>query len=425
MSSPISQVEYVIYTRCLEDIKVIEQCCRKGQLSRIGFLKGRFVKLLKAEEPLNYKTIFDKLPPDQLNELTNKITYVNRIHNKLEEGELSERNIDDCTPLAAEFYNTHLKTISAWNEVFQKEELHIHLPNGKAEPLETTFFGRTLAQRADEKALARYFELLNKYPKLRRAEGWNDYQKGTYQMVYTPNDILTIHKEIYQRLYSKAKSQGLTHAQAEELAVECSRPGVVCEDQFWLWIRDVVISPKGYKHTYNRIVWKSDLERVGGAAALPVLIDNKETKIVIQLAFRHATNSWELEMPRGGSELNETALDTAKREVREETGYETNDLFHLGVITPDSGLTASVIPIFLGKVTLEKKTNQDKTEAIKGKYAFTVSEVMNGFKRGYMEVDINGRMTQVPIRDPFLAYALLMAQYHGQLSSEFAEPKHL
>ena len=172
-----------------------------------------------------------------------------------------------------------------------------------------------------------------------------------------------------------------------------------------------MISPQGYKHTYNRIVWKCDLERIGGAAALPILLESEDKKIIVQLAFRHATNSWEFEMPRGGSKANETSEETAKREVLEETGYETDNLILLGSVTPDSGLTASVVPIFLGEVVVEKETKHDKTEAIKGKYAFTLAELMKGFKQGYLEVEIDGQMKQVPLRDPFLAYALLMAQY--------------
>lgn len=271
------------------------------------------------------------------------------------------------------------------------------------------------AKMADEKALTRYFELLERYPKLKREDELNDYTKGTYEIIYDRQGILAIQKEVYERLYSKFKLQGLTHDQANELATNFSRPGVVCEDQFWLWIRDVVISPQGYRHTYNRIVWKSDLERIGGAAALPILIENGTKKIVLQLAFRHATNSWEMEMPRGGSKPNETSINTAKREILEETGYETNQLISLGSITPDSGLTASIVPIFAGQVVVEKETKHDKTEAIKEKYAFTLTEIMEGLKRGYMEVEINKKITQVPIRDPFLTYALLMAQHDGLL----------
>lgn len=271
------------------------------------------------------------------------------------------------------------------------------------------------AQDLDDIALKRYFELLLCYPKLKREDELNDHKMGTYEIIYDPKTISEVRKEIYERLYNKAKAQGLTHVQADETATSCSRPGVVCEDQFWIWIRDVVISPQGFKHTYNRIVMKSDLDRIGGAAALPIIVENGIKKIVLQLAFRHATNSWEMEISRGGSKANESSLDTAKREIREETGYETDNLVSLGSISPDSGLTASIVPIYLGKVTVDKGTKHDKTEAIKGKYAFTLAEIMAGLKLGYMEVDINGKMTQVPMRDPFLAYALLMAQNDGHL----------
>lgn len=410
---PISQVEYVTYTRYLEDIKVVEQCCRKQQLSRMGFLNDRFVKVDDHQTTVNAsKTLSEKLSSTELNALKNRIKFINTIHHKLEQGKLKERNGDDCAPLAAEYYNTHFKTISAWNKAFVEKEMHIDLPNAGSTQLDPSFTEKTMAEMADEKALTRYFELLKLYPKLKRDNDLNDYTKGVYQIIYDAQAISMVRKEVYQRLYNKAKTQNLSHREADELATNFSRPGVVCEDQFWLWIRDVVISPQGYRHTYNRIVWKCDLEKIGGAAALPILIEDKNKKIVIQLIFRHATNSWEFEMPRGGSKPNETPVDTAKREVLEETGYVTDNLVYLGSITPDSGLTASIVPIYLGQVTVEKESKHDKTEAIKGRYAFTPDELKEGLKRGYMEVEINHQLTKVPLRDPFLTYAILMAQYH-------------
>jgi len=157
---------------------------------------------------------------------------------------------------------------------------------------------------ADRHALNRYFELLARYPsKLKREGDLNDYKKGTYQILYDIQEIKSVQKEVYQRLYSKLSLQSLSPAEAHAMAMRFSRPGMVCEDQFWIWIRDAVISPQGYRHTYNRMIWKSHLERTGGAAALPILSfsDSTDKKVVLQLAFRHATNSWEFEMPRGAS----------------------------------------------------------------------------------------------------------------------------
>lgn len=416
MPIPVSQYEYVTYTRYLKEIKVIEKCCSSDNLSKVGFLNGHFVKIAPEHKSLNSFIPFDKSSQEQLNQLKNRVKFINTIHDRLKQGELGERKSDDCAPLAAESYNTHLKTLSAWNKIFPKEELHINFVTDEANTLNPEFSEQSIAQATDEKALNRYFELLEKYPKLKRDESLNDYKKGVYQMIYDRAEISAIRQEVYQRLYTKAKSQGLSDSQADDLATNFSRPGVVCEDQFWLWIRDVVISPQGYKHTYNRILWKSELDRIGGAAALPLVIDKEgNNKLIVQLAFRHATNSWEFEMPRGGSKPNESPEETARREILEESGCETHDLMALGSMTPDTGLNGSVVPIFLGKVVREKETKHDKTEAIKGKYAFTLLELMEGLKRGYIEVEINHQMTQVPIRDPFLTYALLMAQYNNQL----------
>lgn len=390
---PISQFEYVTYARHLEHI------ADKASATKSSWrpLKG--------------------LPSHELVALREKISFINAIHLKLKACDLKETTPADCAPLAAERYNTHLKTIAVWNRTFNQAGLQISLPNVAGMPLDPAFEAKSADEIADDKALNRYLELLTRYPKLKREGDLNDYTKGTYQIIYDPQEIKAVQQESYHRLYNQQLSQGLSPAKAHEMAVNFSRPGVVAEDRFWIWIRDVVISPQHVKHTYNRMVWKSDLERVGGAATMPIIISPNgiDQKIVVQLAFRHATGSWEFEMPRGTSKTNETSEDTARREMLEETGYLTNHLLTLGSITPDSGLVASIVPIFMGKVTAEMETRHDKTEAIKGKYAFSYDELAQGFKQGYIEVALNGEPTRVNMRDPFLAYALLLANFNQQL----------
>jgi|GEM_PF-2764265 len=42
-------------------------------------------------------------------------------------------------------------------------------------------------------------------------------------------------------------------------------------------------------------------------------------------------------------------MHTAIREMKEETGCFASHLTYLGSITPDSGLVASIVPIFMGE----------------------------------------------------------------------------
>lgn len=252
---------------------------------------------------------------------------------------------------------------------------------------------------ADEQALGRYWTLLKDHPKLARPEALNDSTKGTVQILYDLESIERVRKLTFERTKS----------------AEASRIGVVFEDRFWIVIRDAVRSPSGVEHTFNRHVSKADLNDNPGAAALPIQTISGVKMISLQLAFRHATNSWEWEMPRGGSKPGETAEQTARREIREETGYELDNVVSLGFMTPDSGLTASVVPIFLGDVSSEGKTDHDKTESIQGKYLFTVQELKEGLKNGSLKVVQNGVSREAPLRDPFLNTALLQAHLKGYL----------
>ncbi len=272
---------------------------------------------------------------------------------------------------------------------------------------------KTSKQIADEEALKRYFELIPK-----RVGDLNDYTKGTYQIVYDPAEIASLHQEVFERLYKKAKDQGMSDSKASQLAADFSRPGIVCEDHFWVWVRDPVISPTGHKHTYNRMIWKSSLDGTGGfsaypggAAALPMIVDGNEKKFALILTFRHATGAWELEVPRGGrNRPDESPEEIARREIQEEAGFVVNNMVYLGGIAPDSGLVSSVVPVFIGEVIAEKETSCEETEAIKGRYVFTFKELVEGLKRGSVEINIDEKPTQVFLRDPFLAYALLMIQ---------------
>jgi ADP-ribose pyrophosphatase len=184
--------------------------------------------------------------------------------------------------------------------------------------------------------------------------------------------------------------------------------GIVNEDQNWIWLRDAVYFPQGTPGTCDRLLWRSELkENSPGVAVLPVLPSGK---IILILTYRHATRSWELELPRGGMESKETFEEAAFRELKEETGFVASAVSFLGEIATDTGVHSSVIPVFMGKISAQDESAPEYFEAIAGTLAFTKDEIKEGLVKGFLEVTIHGVKKQIPLRDAFLTFAILHAE---------------
>lgn len=82
-----------------------------------------------------------------------------------------------------------------------------------------------------------------------------------------------------------------------------------------------------------------------GAAVVIALLDNG--KLIFERQFRYPVRQICLEMPAGKIESGEPALDTARRELQEETGYKARRWFHLGTTHPCIGYSNERIEIFL------------------------------------------------------------------------------
>lgn len=226
-----------------------------------------------------------------------------------------------------------------------------------------------------------------------------NYREGEIEIVLDPVEISRIQEVQKNRLLKKGFSQ--------EESVEFSRIGIVREDGYWIWLRDAVYFPKGISGTYDRLIWKSELKnRSPGVAVLPLL---PSQRIVLNLNYRHATRSWELELPRGMAEPQETIETAALREVKEETGLIASSIIFLGEMAPDTGVLSSVIPVFLGKISSQEASKPEYSEAIAGVISFTEDELKEGLMQGFLEVVIQGEKRAVPLRDPFLTFALLQA----------------
>ena len=84
-----------------------------------------------------------------------------------------------------------------------------------------------------------------------------------------------------------------------------------------------------------------------GAAAIAAVFDDERMLVVRQ--YRYPMGKVYVEIPAGKIDAGETALQTAKRELIEETGYSATTWAHLTDIHPAIGFASEVIKIYLAQ----------------------------------------------------------------------------
>jgi 8-oxo-dGTP pyrophosphatase MutT (NUDIX family) len=103
-------------------------------------------------------------------------------------------------------------------------------------------------------------------------------------------------------------------------------------DNPWITVfEDNVINPAGGKNIYGHVHFK------GKAVAIVPLDDEGNTWIVGQ--DRYTTNEYTWEIPMGGSDPDEDPVDTAKRELKEETGLTASTLTPLMRLHTSNSIT--------------------------------------------------------------------------------------
>lgn len=230
--------------------------------------------------------------------------------------------------------------------------------------------------------IEKYLDLLNQYPNV--LGPWGDSSKKEIEIVRDPQIIAEITKSAGQPV------------------------GIVAQGKYWFWLNDPVKFSSNKFGVFGRLLWNKFLKGVPGGVA--VLVIQPNGRIVLNYNYRHTTRSWELELPRGGSEVGETVEQTAIRETKEETGMVIHELHLLGKMTPDTGVLGNVVSIFLAKVDRQEQSEPEDTEAIAAILTFSLDEIKQGLINGYLSFELDGEIRQAPLRDPFLTYAVLLAQ---------------
>ncbi|MAG78134.1 hypothetical protein CL616_02085 [archaeon] len=126
----------------------------------------------------------------------------------------------------------------------------------------------------------------------------------------------------------------------------------------------------------------------------------KENKFVLVKNFRFATNDFNWEIPGGWMNNGERALDSVKRKVEEETGYEVENIERLGEGRPWMGISNKEHYYFL--INVSNKLNMHDNDFIKEVRFFNFNKIEGMIKRGM-------------ITDQSTLTALFLAKLHKNL----------
>jgi ADP-ribose pyrophosphatase len=122
------------------------------------------------------------------------------------------------------------------------------------------------------------------------------------------------------------------------------------------WVRiyfDDVEKPSG-PGRYVRIEEGS----VGAGPGVVVIPQRVDGQLLLLLNYRYPIGEWVWELPRGYGEVGQTGLQSAERELAEETGLRAARFVELGFVYPNTGLLATRVCVVLaedvsGEIRLE------------------------------------------------------------------------
>jgi 8-oxo-dGTP pyrophosphatase MutT (NUDIX family) len=150
----------------------------------------------------------------------------------------------------------------------------------------------------------------------------------------------------------------------------------VVYDNPWITLReDKVINPGGGRNDYGHIHFKKK------AIAIVPLDEEGNTWIVGQDRYMLGEYSWEV--PMGASEDDENPLDTAHRELREETGLSAGSMQQLMRLHTSNSITDEEGFVFIASELSEGETAFDEMEVLEVR-KLPLSEVVAMIGRGEM-----------------------------------------
>lgn len=150
-------------------------------------------------------------------------------------------------------------------------------------------------------SLDRYFEVMREYPQLFEPTP----ERHGLSLITDREALVRAQKELKR----KAESEGVP---AHYFTL-----GILCEDEWYMAIRDLVKFRNGSEGPYIRFVCKKGALQGGRNV---IVVPYRDDKVLVTRQFRHESRSWVWETPRGFAEPGIDVFSNGRRELREETG---------------------------------------------------------------------------------------------------------
>ena len=128
---------------------------------------------------------------------------------------------------------------------------------------------------------------------------------------------------------------------------------IVFEGKFLKVRRDLARLPDGSSATREFVL------HPGAAAMIPI---GSDERILVERQFRYAMGAVHVEIPAGKIDPGENSLQTAKRELIEETGYQANQWGFLTRVHPAIGFSDEVMDLYLARDLVLRERSLDVGE---------------------------------------------------------------
>jgi len=148
---------------------------------------------------------------------------------------------------------------------------------------------------------------------------------------------------------------------------------VVHKNPWWKYKCDKIIRPDGTEGEYCYT------ETPGNVIIIPVLDDGR---LILVRQYRYLGEKNSIEFPGGGMGKGESPTDAAKRELLEESGYNTENLIKLGVFEPSVGVIKDLSHVFIANELTEIQSPQSEAMESTEVILRRIDEFENMIKQG-------------------------------------------